>query len=122
MSVKVIRSADTELRRNQKVVSELKVSGRWGKKYGLFGCPPSLRSGYARRLRDFDPEITCWFNQIVGRWQLYWNGKKLMTVRDEDGGYKHPDGYTIYQLRKGDSRVRGWGNQRPQGRPCNSRE
>lgn len=108
MSVRVTRDhSGTELQRNQKVVRELKVSGQWGRQNGGLGCPPILSDDFKRRLHSFDPELVCWFNSVVHRWQLYWNGKKVMTVQGVNDSYKHPDGYEIYLLKKGDSRVRG---------------
>ena len=99
--IKIKRESFTELKRNQWTVNQLMVDGFKGKRF--LPAPP----GFMRSLKDFDPDLTLWFNRIINRWQLYWCGNKVKTFQTPEGGFQRVTSDLFDELRKADGRTRG---------------
>src|SRR3990167_4655419 len=71
------------------------------------GLSLSPDRGFLRRLREYDPEITVWFNRVLQNWMLFRKGNVIMTVKNADGTFRELDEQIFVALRRGNWSVRG---------------
>tara|TARA_R100000306_G_scaffold62412_2_gene69736 strand:+ start:1660 stop:2283 length:624 start_codon:yes stop_codon:yes gene_type:complete len=102
--VKILQEATTDLQRNEWVERQIGVVGYKNLKMYPRPIPGSA---FVSMLKEFDSDLSVWWNRIIHKWQIFWNGKKVHTVQNEDGSYRPLDERVIRMLRRCDSRKRG---------------
>ncbi len=60
--------------------------------------PRHVDKGFVQDLKRIDPLLESRWNPLKARWEIYRDGLYIMTVRSNDGGYRHLDNRVFQRL------------------------